>query len=448
MRDFIYGRDRRFMQSILVYLENVLATYWGQSKYQLFLYIAIIVILLLEKEAWKKITFGWYGIVCFIGLLNPITVKITSKVWGESVAYYCRQVSLIPIFVIIAYGILRLLSIVEKKNKLILTAFVTVLIVVSGHQIYQESWYTKADDCSKIPAQIIELSKFFKEKDGVVRVAATTNISVYLRQYENVIQVQGRYPSDGVIEEQLQSERPDVLNIMQYAGELECDYIIVEGGELVQNIYKLAGYEPCFKTDMYLVYNVEGINRWKRVCDEKNRVYAKVCLDEKNHIKCDGNKEYAIIRYIYDDKNNACKENYYDEKRKPMALSLGQYGVIYKYNKNGKKSEVIYLDEKGDVMQTNSGYAVIGYTYDKHGDKITECYYDENKKPIALELGQYGVLYTFYNGRVSERSYLDKYGNICNTTKGYAKVVYLYDENGNVIANKYYNLLGKEVKWE
>ena len=90
------------MQSILVYLENVLATYWGQSKYQLFLYIAIIVILLLEKEAWKKITFGWYGIVCFIGLLNPITVKITSKVWGESVAYYCRQVSLIPIFVIIA----------------------------------------------------------------------------------------------------------------------------------------------------------------------------------------------------------------------------------------------------------------------------------------------------------------------------------------------------------
>lgn len=376
------------MQSILVYLENVLATYWGQSKYQLFLYIAIIVILLLEKEAWKKITFGWYGIVCFIGLLNPITVKITSKVWGESVAYYCRQVSLIPIFVIIAYGILRLLSIVEKKNKLILTAFVTVLIVVSGHQIYQESWYTKADDCSKIPAQIIELSKFFKEKDGVVRVAATTNISVYLRQYENVIQVQGRYPSEGVIEEQLQSESPDVLNVMQHAGKQEVDYIVVEGNDRIQSIYKLAGYEPCFKTNMYLVYKVEGVERWRRIYDEKNRIEEREYLDEHNDIIMCAEVGYATIQYTYDIKGNKETEHYYDDEGNAMALSAGHYGVKYEYNDDKRISEVIYVDQNDNPIMIKNGYAIVKYTYDVEGNKEAEYYYDDEGNAIVLSEDQ------------------------------------------------------------
>ena len=87
------------MRNIILYLNSVLDTYWGQSRYQLLLYLSIVIILLMEKEAWKKITFGWYGILCFIGLMNPVTVKITSKIWGKDVAYYCRQISLIPIFI-------------------------------------------------------------------------------------------------------------------------------------------------------------------------------------------------------------------------------------------------------------------------------------------------------------------------------------------------------------
>ena len=434
------------MQSILAYLENVLATYWGQSKYQLFLYIAIIVILLMEKESWKKITFAWYGLVCFVGLLNPITVKITSKVWGESVAYYCRQISLIPIFIIIAYGIIRLLSIVEGEKKLILATFVTGLIVMNGYQIYQESWYTKADNYSKIPVQIIELAEFFEEQGETVRVAAPTNISAYLRQYENVVQIQGRNVWDGVIEEQLQSDRPDVINIMQHAGKLECDYIIVKGDELVQNIYTLAGYKPCFKMDMYLIYKVEGVERWRRIYDEKNRLEKKEYLDEYDDIIICAEVGYATIRYTYDIKGNKETEHYYDDEGNAIALSKGHYGVKYQYNDDKRISETIYVDQNDNPIITKNGYAIVKYTYDVKGNKDAEYYYDDEGNAIELSAGYYGIKYKYNDDkRISEVMYVDQNGKPVIIANGYAIVKYTYDEKGNKEAEYYYDDKGNAI---
>ena len=270
------------MQNIISYLNSILDTYWGQSRYQLLLYLSIGIILLVEKNFWKKATFAWYAILCFIGLMNPLTVKITSRIWGENVAYYCRQISLIPIFVIIAYGMVLVLRRFRKKYKILIVVCVSLCICVNGQIIYGEGWYTKAENFNKIPDEVIEIADFFQNQEKKIRVAAPTSLSAYLRQCYNIIQLQGRYANDQNIESELQSDEPDADAVMQYAGENECDYIVVKGQDDIRNIYETAGYIECFRTKNYLVYKVEGVERWARVYNDKNQMVEKIYLDRNN----------------------------------------------------------------------------------------------------------------------------------------------------------------------
>lgn len=434
------------MQNIVWYLNSVLDTYWGNSRYELLLYLATIIILLLEKKTCKRALFGWYGILCFIGLFNPVTARITFEIWGESVAYYCRQISLIPIFMMIAYGIVLLLSIIKKECKIIIVIFITLFVCVNGNMIYSENWYTKADDFNKIPESVIEIARFLKGQGESIRVGAPTSISAYLREYMNIIQIQGRYADDVFLEQELQTEYPDVDDIMQYAGDIACDYIVVKGADKVSDIYRQNGYIESFKTDNFLVYKVEGVKRWRHIYDKENRMVEKIFLDEENNMSY-SDEGYSFVKYSYDLEGNVLTEHYYDEKGEKTSLYTGEYGVVYKYDEEGNKAQISYLGRNDETIMLTSGYAIIQYTYDDKGNKIRDHYFDTNGKPISLDLGQYGALYKYDSeNRLVEMKFLDKSDEIFETNMGYATIKYIYDFNGNKLDEKYYDSSGNEVK--
>lgn len=427
------------MQNIILYLKSILNTYWGQSRYQLLLYLSIGIILLIEKKDWKRITFGWYGILCFIGLMNPITVKITSKIWGENVAYYCRQISLIPVFIIIAYGIVLVLYRLRGMHKMLAVILMTLCICVNGNIIYSESWYTKAENFNKIPNEVIEIADFFQNQDESIRLIAPTSVSAYLRQYYNIVQLQGRYVRDENMEAGLLSDDPDVDIIMQHAGEIECDYIVVKGKDDIRNIYESAGYTACFRTENYLVYKVEGIERWKRIYDKKNQMVEKIFVDGNDNV-ISSDKGYAIVKYYYDLNGELLSEHYFDSQEQKIALYSGEYGVSYKYDEKGHKIQISYLDKKDKLLVTTNGYAIVKYVYDEAGKKTGDYYYNENEEPVSVSKGQYGQAYEYYkDGKLYKRIYLDQNGDPMMTEYGYAIVQYTYDENGNVESEHYFD---------
>ena len=104
---------------------------------------------------------------------------------------------------------------------------------------------------------------------------------------------------------------------------------------------------------------------------------------------------YAILRRTYyEDEPIAGKiayEYYFDEKDEPVAISLGQCGVHYEYDENGRTAEVTYLGADGKPAKCNLGYATVKKTYYENGSLDTETYYDEKGNPTALSLGQYGT---------------------------------------------------------
>lgn len=369
------------MQNIFSYLNSILEVYWGQSKFQLLLCIAILIILLLEKETWKKITFGWYAIVCFIGLLNPITVKITSKIWGESVAYYCRQFSLVPTFLIIAYGVGLLYKKICGKKKVVIFLALLLTICVNGNNMYQETWYTKADNYEKIPNDIIQIGDFFENLNENVRVATTTGVGSYLRQYANVLQMQGRGCGYENFEIWLQDSEPNALNIISEAGQIGCDYVVAIKNNNSEKYYNEAGFYSCFETDNYMIYKVENVKRWKNRYDEKNRIVDTVYLDEDGNVtKTD--KGYSEIKYTYDNYGNKLNEYFFDENLNPTPAEIGQYGTICTYDCIGRLVQVTYVDGEGESADTVYGYSVIKYYYDKNGDRQEEGYYKSNGERV------------------------------------------------------------------
>ena len=106
---------------------------------------------------------------------------------------------------------------------------------------------------------------------------------------------------------------------------------------------------------------------------------------------------YAMcIRYTsYLEKKNegrkSDREFYYDATEKPIALSLGQYGVYKEYNDNGQEVVLTYLDTDGNPLVTNKGYTTILRTYHVNNTVETERYYDLNGAPYSLLEGQYGI---------------------------------------------------------
>lgn len=435
------------MQNVVNYLKNVSDANWEQSKFQLLFCLAIIVILLLEKETWKKNTFAWYAVICVIGLLNPITVKITSKIWGESVAYYCRQFSLIPIFMMIAYGMVLLIAKAKELLKVIIIFFFLILIVINGKLIYQENWYVKAQNFEKIPNDVIQIVGYFNTLGEKVKIAVPTSLSSYVRQYDNIIQVQGRQAEYNEIENLAENES-DVMEKMQFCAKESCDYLITRFNDETEEIYEKAGYDVCYRTDNYLVYKVEKVERKKNIYDSENRVIKTININDHDEISCEKDG-YAIISYEYDSLGNILMESYYDEKEKPIKLSSGEHAVKYKYDKKQRIVEKIYLDENGKLTQIEDGYAIIKFLYDDKGNKIGEYYFDNNNLPKALETGQYAVNYKYDEmGRVAQIIWLDENNNPIITEYGYAIVNYTYDNYGNKVKESYYDKNEKPISLE
>lgn len=121
--------------------------------------------------------------------------------------------------------------------------------------------------------------------------------------------------------------------------------------------------------------------------------------------------KWAISRMKYDKKNNRIEQSYYNEKDKPILCNEGYHKVKNKYNKSGKK--------------------------------IEEAHYGINDQPIAIN--NYHVATYSYDetsGRLKEQTYFDVNRNKINTSWGFHKCVFTYNEKGESEYRKYYKANG------
>ncbi len=128
----------------------------------------------------------------------------------------------------------------------------------------------------------------------------------------------------------------------------------------------------------------------------ENRKISKIVFLDENGAPMMTGRGYAILTRVYyntggPENGEEESEYYFDAAGRPIALSLGQYGIHMEYDENRQEMILTYLDAEGNPLITKRGYAAIAMTFQDDGSVATERYIDAEGNPIALSEGQYGV---------------------------------------------------------
>lgn len=237
------------------FLIYITKEYWGNFVFPIFFAIALLGILLIEKDKTKRYAFLWYPLLVLIIIYNPLTVFLSRKIFEASTfdQYYRRYFTLIPVIGIIAYGFTLWLSKLKGWKKM--GAFLAILLVVGigGHSIYSEEWFTRAENKMKVPQDVVTISDLFAGYDGdKIRIMAPKDIAVYLRQIDSRFSMPyARDIPDEAYE--LTNPIPKPQIIVDYCKENDVDFVVVSAVDTVLNTYLNYGFKLYGRTPYYAV---------------------------------------------------------------------------------------------------------------------------------------------------------------------------------------------------
>ena len=363
----------------LIYLNNF---HWRGNAYQWFLYFGIFMILIFEKRKMVRIVFGWVPLFYLVSIFNPITLKLLKLAGLYNDAYFTRLFSFMPLMYVITCGFSLFLRLaIRMKSEWIKMAGVCTIcgiIYLTGHNIYSESWLTKAENSAKVPQDTIEIAEAVKA-DPSAKIATIDENAVYLRQIADVIMPYGRVI--GELGEQLSVDPPDVQKVMEMAGQQDVEYICAHKSTATLNAFSDNGYEPYALTSNYAIYKVEGVPRAHRTVDTDRRIVRVGNLDSEGE-EIETEYGYNSITYQYDSSNNVVRESYLDCNGHPFQFPDGHSSMEKTYYTNGWVKTLSYQDTDGNPMIVDGRYKT-KYRYNKYGYTTQETYYDTNGNIIG-----------------------------------------------------------------
>lgn len=148
---------------------------------------------------------------------------------------------------------------------------------------------------------------------------------------------------------------------------------------------------------------------------------------------------YAYIIREMDAQGRNISEKYYDKDGNKAVLKNG-YDEYRQYYAEGKKPyRYEYYLNGAPVLRENS-YAAVEREYDEAGNIITEKYFNVSFEPAACKAG-YEMVRKEYNEdkQVIREAYYDQSGIPMVNNKGVYQTTYEYNENGKIIREAYYD---------
>ena len=287
---------------------------------------------------------------------------------------------------------------IKPKETIVLLIVVLALIIIpfsfyQNHKLSSELKTKKTKLENQIRTDYIDASGkiAYAEDKGYASVLKTyEDEHVVLEQYLDENGKTATLPDGYSI---IRREYEDGLNtVISY---LDADYkpVVLAGG--YDSIHH--SYYPSGEIDIVTFFaNGVQIKRNSGYWQIK-RIYEDGQLTETRYLNREGNLSfdtsfgYALVRRCYTEKGR--EEYYFDAEEKPVATSLGYYGVR---TENGTTS---YLDADGNLINTTRGYAIIK----QDGSKT--LYYDKDGLPVTIGRNQYGT--EIVNGQTI---YLDENG--------------------------------------
>lgn len=170
-------------------LIELLNSYFGKNIISI-LYILCLVFIII-KSAHKRKSIAFPAIIITICLINPVTYMVLKdKLSGNT---YWRMLWMIPMILVIAYAITKLIKDVKQYMlKVILLGFIILIIILGGNNMYiNQNNFTKADNAYKLPDEVIKISDIILQDCGENENMCLfpSSLYCYARQYSSKIKL-------------------------------------------------------------------------------------------------------------------------------------------------------------------------------------------------------------------------------------------------------------------
>ena len=219
------------------FFKTLTETLWGDFGYCVFFFVSLAILFAMATDVLKRTAFMWYSAICFVFIYNPLMLMVARKLLYEDMflSYYLKLFNVVPVVIIIGYGLTTLIATQSGVKKLVLTFALMGVMVICGRTVYRELWFEKADNFAKVPDEVFELQEVMepqlaeaKENDDKVGIMVPLDLSVYLRQIEPGFKQQySRYDWQKT-SDYLLCEEPDVDYVYETALGYDMDYVLVK----------------------------------------------------------------------------------------------------------------------------------------------------------------------------------------------------------------------------
>ena len=396
-------------------------------------------------------------IIITVIVLNPVFYNKWNAINGYG---YWRTLWLLPIIPVCAAVPAVFIEKVKKNwiNPIILFVFAG-LFICSGSFIYSHDYtsFSKAGNGEKLPDKAIMVADALLELSDEPSVVADDDICIFLRQYSG--KIRSMYARDiywGTAAAKAQNVRDQLTKDGGDLGEvaltmLNYDYeFLVMKGDISKREEALAeaGFEPVKQVGQYWIFRVNGNPTEIRTYNERHQVTALTYVDENGNPQNNA-QGVATVTYEYDKNDRVYRKLYFDASGKAATDDSGKAGVEREYNRRNQIIKEIWLNEAGKPLIAG-GYAMRTMTYIGEDWLASEKYFDEYGNPMIREDTLYSERRLSYdeNGNIVSEKYYDLNGQLTMSSAGYAGYERVYDENSRCISETYLNTEEKPVETE
>ncbi len=242
-----------------------LKLYGGNGFLLLMFLLSAIFIIATEKDIKKKTVLGILPIVIMAGFLLPVTKIVYVAMFDDGSDTYYRILWLIPMYVVIGYGmcsaLMRVRNDIVKRCMLVLGL---VIICVTGSLVYVNQYVSKAENLYHIPQKVIDICDVIAPEEGEPRVRAAfpSELVHFVRQYDtDILMPYGRemvvtqWDYYNAVYEVM--EKPEVIDakaLVEATRQTKCQYIILADDRKVDGSLTELGLEVVDNIEGYTIY--------------------------------------------------------------------------------------------------------------------------------------------------------------------------------------------------
>jgi hypothetical protein len=212
-----------------------------------------------EKRKYLRVIFIYMPLVLLAIFFNPWLGGLFYRYVAEDIYY--RILWLLPVTVVISYGIVHLFHHLSERKKPIFIILCVGLILVSGRYIYGDVHFQKAENIYHMPQSVVEICDFIAVDGREVMAAFPKEMIPFVRQYDpTVCMPYGRevqlemWGNHNPFYEAMDASILDVGELTRMAREEGCHFVIVSGTKEKVGTFQEYGFKLLATFQHYEVY--------------------------------------------------------------------------------------------------------------------------------------------------------------------------------------------------